>query len=287
MAHLNDAQFVERTHNTARFFTETRHVSWVLLIGTLLWGVYGFLQMPQRKDPDIPIRQALALCPWPGASAEKIEELITRRLEEKVAENVKVDKVESNTRTGITAVFKQERSHFQGRAAFIAPWCPRMASAAKARAEGKVVPVTDAEFFVQLGLERLRVQVLTTTDAAAHHVTAHSAPLRRRSNSARATATMTKSDPPRTPSVHSGEYNAAASSPTTAALTPASIGAAPRQALTRCHSGNTADTSSNPGRKIATSATAAAATRGRPLGTCAPRLAAMENNGPGRACAAP
>jgi multidrug efflux pump subunit AcrB len=105
MSHLNDSQVIERTHNTARFFTETRHVSWVLLIGTLLWGVYGFLKMPQRKDPDIPIRQALALCPWPGASAEKIEELITRRLEEKIAENVKVDKVESNTRTGITAVY--------------------------------------------------------------------------------------------------------------------------------------------------------------------------------------
>jgi glycosyltransferase involved in cell wall biosynthesis len=69
--------------------------------------------------------------------------------------------------TGITAVFKQERSHFQGRAAFIAPWCPRMAAAAKALADGKVVPVPDAEFFIQLGLERLRVQILTTTDAPA------------------------------------------------------------------------------------------------------------------------
>ncbi|PWT83994.1 MAG: AcrB/AcrD/AcrF family protein, partial [Blastocatellia bacterium] len=77
----------------------------MLLIGTLLWGVYGFMKMPQRKDPEIPIRQALALCPWPGASAEKIEELVTRRIEEKVAENVKVDKIESNTRTGITAVY--------------------------------------------------------------------------------------------------------------------------------------------------------------------------------------
>ena len=85
----NDQGLIERTHNTARFFTETRHVSWVLLIGTVLWGVYGYVQMPQRKDPDIPIRQALVLCPWPGASAEKIEQLITRRLEEKVAENVK------------------------------------------------------------------------------------------------------------------------------------------------------------------------------------------------------
>ena len=96
---------IERTHNTARFFTETRHVSWVLLIGTLLWGVYGYLQLPQRKDPDIPIRQALVLCPWPGASSDKIEQLVTRRIEEKIAENVKVEKIESNTRTGITAVY--------------------------------------------------------------------------------------------------------------------------------------------------------------------------------------
>jgi len=103
--HANEQQAIERTHNTARFFTESRHVAWVLLIGTVLWGIYGYFGMPQRKDPDIPIRQALALCPWPGASAEKIEQLVTRRMEEKIAENVRVEKVESNTRTGVTAVY--------------------------------------------------------------------------------------------------------------------------------------------------------------------------------------
>src|SRR5262245_15164940 len=103
--HFDEEIRIERTHNTARFFTETRQVAWVLLIGTLLWGAYGYFKMPQRKDPDIPVRQALALCPWPGASAEKIEQLVTRRIEEKIAENVKVEKIESNTRTSITAVY--------------------------------------------------------------------------------------------------------------------------------------------------------------------------------------
>jgi multidrug efflux pump subunit AcrB len=103
--HHDEHSLIEQTHNTARFFTETRHVAWVLLLSTVLWGVYAYLTMPQRKDPDIPVRQALALCTWPGASAEKIEQLVTRRIEEKVAENVKVDKIESNTRTGITAVY--------------------------------------------------------------------------------------------------------------------------------------------------------------------------------------
>jgi len=101
----SDQDIVARTHNTARFFTETRHIAWVLLIATMVWGVYGYLRMPQRKDPDIPIRQALALVPWPGASAERIEQLVTRKVEEKIGENSKVEKIESNTRTGLTAVF--------------------------------------------------------------------------------------------------------------------------------------------------------------------------------------
>jgi len=100
-----DQDIVAHTHNTARFFTEWRHISWVLLVGTVAWGIFGYRHMPQRKDPDIPIRQALALVPWPGASTEKIEQLVTRRVEEKVAENARVDKIESNTRTGLTAIF--------------------------------------------------------------------------------------------------------------------------------------------------------------------------------------
>jgi len=100
----SDDEAVRTTHNTARFFTETRHVSWVLLVFTVAWGVYGYLSMPQRKDPDIPVRDAIAICPWPGASAERIEQLVTRRIEEKIAENSKIERITSNTRTSVTVV---------------------------------------------------------------------------------------------------------------------------------------------------------------------------------------
>ena len=106
MAHgHSDDEIVARTHNTARFFTESRHIAWVLLLTTLVWGLYGYWRMPQRKDPDIPIRMALVLVPWPGIEAEKIEQLVTRRIEEKIGENARVEKIESNTRTGLTAIY--------------------------------------------------------------------------------------------------------------------------------------------------------------------------------------
>ena len=72
MAHeKTDKEIINKTHNTARFFVEVRQISWVLLVGVLLWGAFAYFSMPQRKDPEIAVRQAVAITPWPGASAEK------------------------------------------------------------------------------------------------------------------------------------------------------------------------------------------------------------------------
>ncbi|HEY0158230.1 MAG TPA: efflux RND transporter permease subunit [Thermoanaerobaculia bacterium] len=103
--HADDKTMIEKTHNTARFFTEQRDISWVLLVAVVLWGVYGYLNMPKRKDPEVPVRLAVALTPWPGVSAEKVEDLVTRQLETKVAGNAKVKKIESISRTGLSVIY--------------------------------------------------------------------------------------------------------------------------------------------------------------------------------------
>ena len=58
-----DKQIISGKRNTARFFVKKRHVSWVLLIGTCLWGIYGYLHMPHRKDPEIQVRTAVSVVP--------------------------------------------------------------------------------------------------------------------------------------------------------------------------------------------------------------------------------
>src|SRR5690348_10338219 len=90
MAHRSDDEIVARTHNTARFFTEHRQVALVLLLGTFLWGWYGYHNMPKRKDPNIPVRVAVATCPWPGATAIQVEQLVTRPIEQTMAQNAYV-----------------------------------------------------------------------------------------------------------------------------------------------------------------------------------------------------
>jgi multidrug efflux pump subunit AcrB len=99
------SQHRSKTHNTSRFFVETRHIAWVLLAATCLWGVFGYLSMPQRKDPEVQVRTAVALTPWRGASAEKIEQLVTKKVETQIAANAKVTKIESISRTGLSVVY--------------------------------------------------------------------------------------------------------------------------------------------------------------------------------------
>ncbi len=110
MAHKSDEELVEKSHNTARYFTENRQVAWVLLAATLIAGVCGYLWMPKRKDPLIPVRVAVAKTPWPGAPAEKVEQLLTRKIEEKIASNADVEKIESTSRNGVSVVLVTVRA---------------------------------------------------------------------------------------------------------------------------------------------------------------------------------
>ncbi len=87
MPHISDAERIQHEQNTSRFFVEHRQIAWAALFGVIAWGVFGFFAMPQRKDPEIPVRVAVAACQWPGATAQEVEQLITRPIEQTIAQN--------------------------------------------------------------------------------------------------------------------------------------------------------------------------------------------------------
>jgi multidrug efflux pump subunit AcrB len=104
MPHRSDDWLIRNVHNTSRYFTENVHVAWMILGATVVLGWFGYARMPQRKDPDIPVKVAMASCPWPGVDAVRVEQLVTRRIEETVAQNVRVKEIKSTTRLGVTFV---------------------------------------------------------------------------------------------------------------------------------------------------------------------------------------
>jgi len=105
MAHKNDSQLIRETRNAARFFVEQRHVAWVLFAATVVWGIYGYVQMPKRKDPYDPVRDVIAVGRWPGMPTEKVEQYVTKKIEQTLAQNPAVEEVRSTTRPGEAVVF--------------------------------------------------------------------------------------------------------------------------------------------------------------------------------------
>jgi multidrug efflux pump subunit AcrB len=110
----NNIENLQGKRNISRFFVEQRHIAWVMLIAVCVWGVYSYKSMPQRKDPDTPVKTAVAITLWPGASAEKIEQLVTRKIEEKIAQNANVEKIRSISRTNFSAVYVDLDENFPG-----------------------------------------------------------------------------------------------------------------------------------------------------------------------------
>ena len=88
----------------ARYFVEHRSVAWMFLIVVLVWGWASFGQLPQQEDPKIPIRKALVVTVFPGATADKVENLVTKPLERKLTELSTVEELSSESRNGVSVI---------------------------------------------------------------------------------------------------------------------------------------------------------------------------------------
>ncbi len=73
----------------------------LLIIG----GVLAFQSIPKAQDPGFIIRTVLITTRFPGASPERVEQLVTDKIEKKAQEMPEIDSITSESRTGISIVY--------------------------------------------------------------------------------------------------------------------------------------------------------------------------------------
>jgi multidrug efflux pump subunit AcrB len=88
--------------NLPRFAVRRPPVVLVVTLIVMAFGVYNFATMPRREDPEILIRDCTVITQWPGASAHKVEELVTDPLEKAIAEIPEIDEYTSTSRAGLS-----------------------------------------------------------------------------------------------------------------------------------------------------------------------------------------
>jgi len=102
--------------NIAQFSLNNSRLTVFSLIFILFSGVLIYLDYPKQEDPSIVIREAVVTAYYPGMSTERVEDLITRKLEEKIREIGEVKEITSDSKTGsslIHVVLKDEYSELQ------------------------------------------------------------------------------------------------------------------------------------------------------------------------------
>ncbi len=87
-----------------RFAIEKKTITTVVLVVIFMAGLSAYFSLPRSEDPGFLVRTALVSTIFPGASPERVELLVTDKLEKVIQEIPEVDFVKSESRTGVSIV---------------------------------------------------------------------------------------------------------------------------------------------------------------------------------------
>lgn len=90
--------------NLTQIAFEYRKLVFMLLTVFLLYGLVSYFTLPAREDPQITIREALVVTQYPGLNPERVEDLITKKLERSIRKIPEVEEIRSTSSTGLSVI---------------------------------------------------------------------------------------------------------------------------------------------------------------------------------------
>ncbi len=90
--------------NITQFAIQQNRITFVLVTLLTIAGLLAYQSLPKAQDPGFTIRTAVITTQFPGANPERVELLVSDKIEKKVQEMPEVDFITSENRTGISIV---------------------------------------------------------------------------------------------------------------------------------------------------------------------------------------
>jgi multidrug efflux pump subunit AcrB len=91
---------------------EKNRVTVVFLLFVLAGGISAYTSLPRAEDPGFTMRVAQVITVFPGASPDRVEDLVSDKLEEVIQEIPELDFVTSISKTGVSIVLVSIRKEF-------------------------------------------------------------------------------------------------------------------------------------------------------------------------------
>ena len=121
-------------------------VTIVMLLIILFAGLITYNSMPRSEDPGFIIRTAVVQTIFPGASPERVEQLITDKLEKAIQELPEIDFISSNSRSGVSVIYVNIKESYTEMRPIWDNLRRKVQRAAGDLPEGIVGPIVNDEF---------------------------------------------------------------------------------------------------------------------------------------------
>lgn len=100
--------------NIARLAIARPIYTWIIVLFCLLGGLWGLNSVGRLEDPAFTIKQAVIVTPYPGATAEEVEQEVTEVLESAVQQMGQLDTVTSKSTPGLSQLEVEIKSTYDG-----------------------------------------------------------------------------------------------------------------------------------------------------------------------------
>ncbi|MGD2113341.1 MAG: efflux RND transporter permease subunit, partial [Gammaproteobacteria bacterium] len=98
--------------NITRLAIEKDRITYAVIVMLTLAGMLSYVSLPKNQDPGFTIRVAVVSTRFKGASALRVEQLVTDRVEQKVQEMPELDKVTSISMNGMSVVYAEFKDRY-------------------------------------------------------------------------------------------------------------------------------------------------------------------------------
>ncbi|SFA90802.1 Multidrug efflux pump subunit AcrB [Poseidonocella pacifica] len=98
----------------ARASIDKALLTWLLMLGLLFGGIWGFATIGRLEDPSFTIKTAVIITQYPGASAEQVAREVSEPLESAIQQMSEVDFITSSNKPGVSRISVEIESTYDG-----------------------------------------------------------------------------------------------------------------------------------------------------------------------------
>ncbi len=100
--------------NIARSSIQRPILTWLVILGCLFGGIWGFANLGRLEDPAFTIKTAVVITQYPGANAQQVARELSEPIESEIQKMAEVDEVRSMNQPGLSWITVDMKDQYDG-----------------------------------------------------------------------------------------------------------------------------------------------------------------------------